>query len=398
MFMNDDPSELHLARQSRAVSFENPTGATGAGGRAHGGRKGAPNRLFRSGETVTLADLDGPGTLRHFWVTISPMPPEIMRAVRLEVFYDGMEAPSISVPLLDFFGAAHGRPTALATALTTIQEGRGFNAYFPMPFREHVRVTLSNEGPRAFPLYYQIDYTLDEQIEDSQGLLHATFRRENPTVMKRDFVIVEGIRGPGRFLGCVVGIRILQDDLFAWYGEGEVKIFIDGDHDWPTICGTGLEDYVGTAWGMGAHQAPFQGVPLEVADREAKRPMPDFASFYRWHLPDPVVFRQELKVTIQQIGAVFIAKGDAEKRKCIDANHPLAGPGWQGGRGEIIEDWGIAERVDDYCATAFVYASAAQPVLRYEASLAAADLERKPYEKPGSFENRSAALGAGSER
>ena len=396
MFMND-PSDLHLNRLSRSVSFENPTGAKGAGGSAHGGRKGAPNRLLRAGETVTLADLDGPGTLRHFWATISPMPPEIMRAVRLEVFYDGLSEPSISVPMLDFFGAAHGRPTPLATALTAVQEGRGFNAYFPMPFHNHVRVTLSNESPLAFPLYYQIDYTLEENADESSGVLHATFRRENPTTMKRDFVIVEGIRGPGRFLGCVVGIRILQDEIFAWYGEGEVKMFIDGDTNLPTICGTGLEDYAGTAWGMGAHQAPYQGVPLEVIDREAKRPMPDFASFYRWHLPDPVVFREDLKVTIQQIGAVFIAKGDEAKRKLVEANHPLAGPGWQGRRGDVIEDWGIAERVDDYCATAFVYASAAQPVPRYEASLATADVERRPYERPGAFEKRSAALGARAE-
>jgi hypothetical protein len=315
-------------------------------------------------------------------MTISPMPPEIMRAVRLEVFYDGLESPSISVPVLDFFGAAQGRPTALVTALTAIQEGRGFNAYFPMPFGKHVRVTLSNESPVSFPLYYQIDYTLEPTLGIDVGLLHASFRRENPTTMKRDFTIVEGIRGPGRFLGCVVGIRILQDDLFAWYGEGEVKMFIDGDRELPTICGTGLEDYAGTAWGMGAHQAPYQGVPLEITDPDAKRPMPDFASFYRWHLPDPVVFREELRVTIQQIGAVFILKGDTTKRALIEANHPLAGPGWQVGRGDVIEDWGIAERVDDYCATAtgFVYASAAQSVTRYETSLATADLERKAYE------------------
>jgi hypothetical protein len=121
-------------------------------------------------------------------------------------------------------------------------------------------------------------------------------------------------------------------------------------------------------------------------------------SFYRWHLPDPLVFREDLMVTIQQIGAVFIAKGDEEKREFVEANHPLAGPGWQGRRGEIIEDWGIAERVDDYCATAFVYASVVQPVPRYPASLATDDVERKPYEEPGPFEKRSAALGARSER
>ncbi len=191
----------------------------------------------------------------------------------------------------------------------------------------------------------------------------------------------------------MVGIRVLQDELFAWYGEGEVKMYIDGDTELPTICGTGLEDYAGTAWGMGAHQAPFQGVPLEVFDAHARRPMPDFASFYRWHVRDPVVFRDDLRVTIQQIGAVFIAKGDETKRALIEAGNPLAGPGWQGARGDAIEDWGIAERVDDYCATAFVYASIAQSVPRYESSLATADIERMPYEEPGRFEKRAAVVG-----
>ena len=155
-----DPARIEAGLESRAVSFENPTGARGSGGRAHGGRKGAPSRRFLSGETLVLADLEGPGTLRHFWLTIPPMPPEIMRAVRLEVFYDGAREPSVSVPALDFFGASLGRPTPFASALCAVQEGRGFNAYHPMPFRRHVRVALRNESPHAFSLYYQIDYTL----------------------------------------------------------------------------------------------------------------------------------------------------------------------------------------------------------------------------------------------
>lgn len=130
-----DPSLIDPGLQSRSVSFENPTGEKGAGGRAHSGRKGAPNRLFRSGETCTLADLDGPGTLRHFWLTISPMPPEIMRAVRLEVFYDGSESPSISVPMLDFFGVAHGRPTPSSNALRRCRKGAGSTATSRCPLR-----------------------------------------------------------------------------------------------------------------------------------------------------------------------------------------------------------------------------------------------------------------------
>ena len=178
-----DPSHIDLTLDARAVTFENPTGARGAGGREHGGRKGAPSRGVRAGESVELADLEGPGTIRHFWCTVPPAPPADMRALVLEVFYDDNDAPSISVPLLDFFGAALGRPVAYASMLTVVAEGRGFNAYFPMPFRERVRIVLHNRSSRRIELYYQLDYTLGS-VPDDAGVLHATFRRENPTVEK----------------------------------------------------------------------------------------------------------------------------------------------------------------------------------------------------------------------
>jgi D-arabinan exo alpha-(1,3)/(1,5)-arabinofuranosidase (non-reducing end) len=389
-----DPSIIDLGLESRAVSFENPTGAGGAGGTAHKGRKGAPKKIFKAGETVVLADLEGPGTLRHFWMTIPLMQPELMRGVRLEVFYDGSTEPSVSVPALDFFGSPLGRPTAFASSLCAVQEGRGFNAYYPMPFNKKVRVELTNETNLQFSLYYQIDYTLEKERKADQGYLHVTFRRENPTVRKRDFVIEDGLKGPGRFLGCVVGIRVLQDNVFAWYGEGELKMFIDGDDELPTICGTGLEDYVGTAWGMGVHETPYQGVQFDISDPEAPRPMPDFTSFYRWHVPDPVIFKNDLKVTIQQIGAVYVQKGKEGKRERIEQDYGLAGPGWQGSRGTEIVDWGIAERVDDYCAASFVYCKSAQAVPRYDAALATQDIERLHYEKPSGMEARLAAVGA----
>ena len=389
-----DPSVIDLGLESRAVSFENPTGERGTGGATHKGRKGAPSKPFHAGEKIVLADIKGPGTLRHFWMTIPPMAPELMRAVRLEVFYDGAAEPSISVPALDFFGVPLGRPTAHGTGLTAVQEGRGFNAWFPMPFEQRVRVELTNETDRQFPLYYQIDYTLEKERKGDPSYLHVTFARENPTVKKQDFVILEGLKGPGRFLGCVVGIRILQDRVFSWYGEGEVKMFIDGDDALPTICGTGLEDYVGTAWGMGEHQTAWQGVPFDISDPETQKPMPDLTGFYRWHVPDPVLFRDTLKVTIQQIGAVFVGHGDEEKRQTVEDTYGLAGPGWQGARGTHIADWGIAERSDDYSAAAFVYCRTPQAVPRYEPNLATVDIGRLSYEKPGAFEQRMAAVGA----
>jgi hypothetical protein len=218
------------------------------------------------------------------------------------------------------------------------------------------------------------------------------FNRDNPTRLKKDFVIVDGLKGPGRFLGCVVGIRITQDGVFSWYGEGEVKIFLDGDTRYPTICGTGLEDYVGTAWGMGAHSRPYQGVPLEIHDPEQAGTMPDFTSFYRWHIPDPVVFERELKVTVQQIGAIHIPGNDDLLRARIEQAHPMAGSGWVGEGSPML--WGIAERIDDYCAAAFVYCRDVQAVRSYSSADAVTEIERRDYEQPSDFEQSMAALGA----
>jgi len=232
-----------------------------------------------------------------------------MRALSFEVFYDGMTSPSISVPALDFFGLPLGRPVEFASILSAVQEGRGFNSYAPMPIRKSARLELSNHSDRMMSFYYQIDYTRDEQADEGVGLLHVGWRRENPTALREDFTIVDGLAGPGRFLGCNVGIRVI--DAGDWYGEGEVKVFLDGDTTHPTICGTGLEDYVGSAWGMGAHVAPYAGSPLEVRASESES-QPDFLSFYRWHLLGPIVFRDDLRVTIQKIGAVAFAAGQGE--------------------------------------------------------------------------------------
>jgi hypothetical protein len=381
-----DPSRLDLTLDSRAVTFENPSGGRGAGGAAHGGRKGAPSRLVGGGERVVLAEIDGPGTIRHFWCTVPPAPPHDMRALTLEVFYDGRADPSISVPLLDFFAAPVGRPVAYASMLTVVAEGRGFNAYFPMPFREHVRVELTNHSSRPVMLYFQLDYTLEPALHADASYLHASFRRENPTTMKDDFVIVDGFDGPGRFLGCAVGIRTI--DAGMWYGEGEVKVFRDGDDELPTICGTGLEDYVGSAWGMGPHAGPYAGAPLDVRPAGSD-PMaiPAFVAFYRWHVPDPIVFTDDLRVTIQQIGAARFETGREAEADAYFATNPPAGQG-------LLRDvlpgtavFGIAERVDDYSAAAFVYLRDVQPAPRVDPVAACADLERRPYETPSPFES-----------
>lgn len=382
--MTLDPSLIDLALDSRAVTFENPTGARGAGGTAHGGRKGAPQKLLKPGEVVELANIDGPGTVRHIWMTFPPAPPEVMRGLWFEVFYEGASEPSISVPCLDFFGLPLGRPVPYHSAMASAQEGRGFNAYFPMPFRKNFRMVLTNNSSRSLSFYYQVDYTLQPSLPDDAGYLHVSFRRENPTVMRRDFVIAEGLKGPGRFLGCAIGIRTI--DYANWYGEGEVKVYLDGDDALPTICGTGLEDYVGSAWGMGPHAALYAGSPLEIRSEENRRAVPDYLAFYRWHVPDPIVFRESLKVTIQQIGATFFREGQEAEFEAYSKTNPAAGAGWNlnAGPGQLAN--GICERVDDYCAAAFVYCREPQPVPRLDIAAALADIERKPHEKPHPME------------
>jgi hypothetical protein len=374
-----DPCRLDLSLDSRAITFENPTGERGAGGASHGGRKGSPWRMIQPGTPLTLADIRGPGTIRHFWCTVPPAPPAQLRSLILEVFYDELVEPSISVPLLDFFGVPQGRPVAYASLLTVVAEGRGFNAYFPMPFRDRVRVEIRNESTRPVQLYFQIDYTRQDSLPSDASFLHVTFRRENPTTMRDDFTIVDGVRGPGRFLGCVVGVRPI--DSGKWYGEGEVKVYRDGDRELPTICGTGLEDYVGTAWGMGAHWGPYAGAPLDVRPPGSDEfTIPDHVGFYRWHVPDPIVFATDLRVTIQQIGAAWFAPGEEDQADAYFAGNPPAGAGLLRNVLPGMAVIGIAERVDDYSAAAFLYCQTPQAVPRVDVALATADLDRRPYE------------------
>ena len=375
-----NPAFIDTRLESRAITFENPSGERGSGGIAANGRKGAPMRVVAPGERVVLADITGPGTVRHVWMTFPPAPPEVMRAKLIEVFYDGADEPSVSVPAVDFFGVPWGRPVHLDTALTSINEGRGFNSFIPMPFRGSLRMEFVNAAERPTRLYYQVDYTLEPELDRELGYLHATYRRENPTTLREDFVICDGLSGPGRFLGAVVGVRVLDDGV--WYGEGEVKMYLDGDGERPTICGTGLEDYVGSAWGMGAHQAQFLGAPLDVRDPDRPGGQPDFVGFYRWHLPDPIVFRESLRVTIQQIGFDVFTDADAQR---MAARSP-AGDGWQRIDAGGIAALGICERSDDYCAVAYVMCTRPQAVPRVALDDVVTAIERRPYEQPSATE------------
>ena len=325
--------------RSRAASAENPSAAAGGGGHTGDGFKGAPAiKLFRAGATATLLDANGPGLIRHIWCTPSKRQPHHLRNLILRIFWEGHPVPSVEAPLGDFFGVAHGAAVPFASHFLVMQEGRGFNCYFPMPFARRAVVTITNEtGEDLDWFFYQIDFTLGDPVGDDDGRFHARFRRENPCPYGNDFTILETADARGVFAGCVLGVRALAP---LWWGEGEVKMFLDDDTTHPTICGTGLEDYIGSAWGLETHATPYQGAPL--TDYQHR-----LFSLYRLHVPDPVYFQRRLRVTVQQMGAAHLAKarelyGDRLIHRSKD--HPNRKP----------EDV-FYLRSDDYCATAFWY-------------------------------------------
>jgi hypothetical protein len=377
-----DPLCLDLSLDARSISFENRSGERGAGGQAHRGRKGRPLYIMGPGEKVILADIRGIGTIRHIWATVGELPPAHARALRLEVFYNDLPQPSVSVPFLDFFGLPHGRLSEVYSALISVREGRGLNSYIPIPFNGSLRIEFTNESPDPVALFYQIDYTLEPKRQERPPYLHVSFRRENPTTLKRDFVIAEGFKGPGRFLGCVIGIRTIDDG--DWYGEGEVKIYRDGDAEFPTYCGTGLEDYVGSAYGLGRFTDVYAGAPIKVFSNSTQDdgPLPALVGFYRWHLPDPIIFSDDLKVTIQQIGGgVGFGAKDRVLWEQYKQQHTPAGPGWGMPMGEKLP-LALIERQDDYSSAAFIYCRTPQPVQKFSTSAASRDIAWLPSEKP----------------
>jgi hypothetical protein len=288
-----EPYLLDTGLVSRSISFENPTGALGEGGKAESnlgpGRKGAPAKKIQPGETVELCDIKGPGTIRHIWITTA-REPKAQRACVIRAWWDGQEHPSIECPIGDFFGFAHGKIVSYQSAVHSCGPTGGRNIWLPMPFAKRARFTFTNEGEKAVSLYYQITYTSGDKHPKDVGRLHVLFRRENPTVEKQDFELLPRRTQKGRFIGSVMGIRNLHPD--QWWGEGEIKVYMDGDKEWPTIVGTGSEDYVGLAWGMQQAAFLYNGCSLNESN---------FVSMYRWHLPDPIAWKKDCRITIQQI-------------------------------------------------------------------------------------------------
>lgn len=318
-------SNLNPGVRSRSINAENPTGAPGQAARAASGlgpgRKGSAFRPLPAGGTLTLAQIDGPGVIRHIWITVpdrTEAGPFVLRDLVLRAYWDGFEVPSVEVPLGDFFCNGFGRCLVTSEPIVVAPNG-GLNCYFPMPFRTGARLTLTSEhAGDVGSVYFQIDYTEGDRLGDDTGYFHARWRRSNAsTELGSDHVIIDDVTGPGSYVGTYVALTALQR---YWWGEGEVKFYVDDDTDFPTLCSTGLEDYAGGAWAFQDElrnrpapqvinfSAPYIGYPHYSADDATLASpfvtgMPPTHGLYRWHLPDPIYFDSRLRVTVQQIGA-----------------------------------------------------------------------------------------------
>ena len=309
---------------SRSITAENKAGEVGAGGkeasRLGPGRKGSPCIDLPPGETTLLADIEGRGVIRHVWITLPRAQggePYVLRNLVLRFTWDDAETPAIEVPLGDFFGCGFGEVALYSSAGAVVAPNGGLNFYVPMPFRSRAKVEVRNDhGSAVEGFFYQLDYTLDDEIGDDVMYLHARWNRTNgDNGLGHDHVIADVV-GEGSYVGTQIFLTQLER---FWYGEGELKFYIDGDCEWPTINGTGLEDYVGGAWAfqnrMGGDTSPtpmtfdsaFMGYHQQVfEDTTGVSPyawgMPPSHGMYRWHFPDPIRFKESLRVELQQIG------------------------------------------------------------------------------------------------
>ncbi len=313
----------HLTRpssaRSRAITPENFTGEKGKGGMAtleEGTAADAARQLgigwkvnpyihIPADSTFTLADITGPGVIRHIWMT----PVGEYRLMILRFYWDDEEEPSVEVPVGDFFAAGWGmgHEPVISSLAVCVNPRSGFNSYWQMPFRKRCRITMQNLSSKKATLYYQIDYSLEE-VDDSALYFHAQFRRVNKLPYKQVYTIVDGIRGQGNYAGTWLAHGARKT---GWWGEGEVKFYIDGDRDFPTICGTGEEDYFNGSYGYNDRKidgkmyydefsSPYTGF-YRVPELEGDDLVGVFGQ-YRWHITDPVRFRHDLRVTIQCLG------------------------------------------------------------------------------------------------
>lgn len=278
------------------VSPENPNGEKGKGGLTNKGAKGNAFYIISPGETKAILDIKGSGIINRMWLsgTIGKNA-EQRRAVRIDMYWDGAKKPAVSAPIGDFFGIAHGLIARYDNELFSSPEARSFNFTIQMPYRKAAYITVTNESTTELLLWYDINLTKMDKLPDDALYFHAFWNRDIKTTFGDDYVILPKVEGNGRFIGTNIGV--IGDSLYngTWFGEGEVKIFLDGDDKLPSMVGTGTEDYIGTGYGQGEFACRYYGSP--VSSKET-----DVYAFYRYHIVDPVYFHQDCKVTIQQIG------------------------------------------------------------------------------------------------
>jgi hypothetical protein len=291
--------------KTRSISAENPTGEVGGGAKETPDEKSPAAKLGKGwkvrpcitlakGETVTLADVNGPGIIQHIWITVSE---KAYRDCVLRFYWDGEAQPSIETPLGDFFAEGHGVRYNVNSLVVAVNPQGGFNCYWPMPFRKSCKITIENQRWEDIGgFFYQITYSLTD-VPEAAAYFHAQWRRTymmDPN--KPEHTILADVKGKGQYVGTFLAWTQLSD---GWWGEGEMKFFMDGDMEYPTICGTGTEDYFGGAWCFGdTYSTAFLGYPYW---QRAPGSVPKHA-LYRWHILDPIRFEKDLKVTIQGIG------------------------------------------------------------------------------------------------
>ncbi len=296
--------------RTRSVSAENPTGEKGKGGMAipdpadlrppDGARaaddlgqgwKVRPFIRINAGETAVLMDVPGPGIIQHIWIVEN-----INRGLVIRFFWDDEETPSVESPLPEFFAVGHGRVAPVNSLAVTVNPKNAMNCFWPMPFRRRARITLTNETNADVKLVaYQITY-VETEVPETAGTFHAQYRRST-TDEQNPYIILDGVQGQGRYVGTFMAWTQMEK---GWFGEGEIKFYMDGDDAFPTICGTGTEDYFLASYGFPqAFSTAYSGSVLP-SDENAEPPQ--FWSLYRWHIQDPVNFAQDLRVTIQALG------------------------------------------------------------------------------------------------
>ncbi len=299
--------------ESRSISPENFAGEKGKGGMAVEGTgkhaaselgrgwKVSPSVVIKAGTTFTLADIRGPGYITHIWMT----PTGNWRHSILRFYWDGETNASVECPAGDFFACGWGKYYQINSLAVCVNPGSAFNCYWPMPFHKGARVTVENIGDKDMVLYYQMDYTLAKVPQDA-GYFHAEFRCEKPLKTKGLYTILDGVKGEGQYVGTYLAIKVHSS---GWWGEGEIKFYLDGDIKFPTICGTGTEDYFCGSYNFENRETkkyqtfstPYTGLTQVIPPDEIYQPEQCFG-LYRWHITDPIRFKKDLKVTIQALG------------------------------------------------------------------------------------------------